>query len=346
MEFERHGEHELERAGGRLGRGEGRQAVGCQQCPGPGLVQRPQAGGQGGADQRCGGLALGCSTRRGGGADLLQGELAALEADDVEEGLHRGLGRGVGGDAGVGQEASRGLHRGLAEPGREEEAAGVAGLRLEGGHGLGVALGRGHDRRREEDQHGVAGRVAQERLDRGGEGAGCGFQAEILGAGGAMAMLGQEVGREEGGAAAVADDGEAALAEAGAAVAGAGGERAGGGEQLLDAADPEHAGAAEGGLVGVVVGAQPGRVVIVGQGGVAAAADGDHRLGAGGGTGSRHEAAGVADAFQLEEDDPGRGVRGPDGRAGRPASPPCCRRARPPARSRCRGRRPSPAWRW
>ncbi len=119
------------------------------------------------------------------------------------------------------------------------------------------------------------------------------------------AQFDQRVGRQNAQPAAVAEDGQPVAEEA---MAGA--QRGDGLEQLVEIGDPQHAGAAEGGVVdGVRPRHRPGMRQRGALGRRAAAGlDDDHRLGAGGGAGGRHELAGVADRLDVEQDGAGFGV--------------------------------------
>ena len=126
-------------------------------------------------------------------------------------------------------------------------------------------------------------------------------------AGNGDAQVDRVVGRHHAGPAAVGDDGQAVAAGAVGR-----GKRLGGGKQLADRHHAHHAGAAHRGIEHVVGADQRAGVRHrrLRAGGMAPHLDHEHRLEAGGGAQGAHEAARVADAFDVDQDALGLRVGG------------------------------------
>ena len=122
----------------------------------------------------------------------------------------------------------------------------------------------------------------------------------------------QRVGRELGRPVTVGEQREPALAQPVAAACSAWAQAGGSGEQLLDRADPDQAGPSEGRVVDLVpVQAQAGAAgPLRRRAELPAGLEHEHGLDAGGGARSRHEAPRVGDAFEMDQDGPGREVQG------------------------------------
>ena len=194
-----------------------------------------------------------------------------MEGEQVRAGRDRVLGRVVGGDAGVAQDAARGLHAGAADPARHHggqrgapqaeppdharhRARGV----LAGGDGGGRVQHQRHvdarvlEHDRERLLVALAGRVADQVHRVRARPGGRQHRVELRDRGRRelrepRATCDQRVGGEHGEAAAVRQDRGAVAAQARRAH-----QRLGGVEQLVDALDAQHAGAAQGGVEHVV----------------------------------------------------------------------------------------------
>ena len=122
----------------------------------------------------------------------------------------------------------------------------------------------------------------------------------------------QCVGRELGRPMTVGEQREPALAQPVAAACSAWAQAGGSGEQLLDRTDPDQASPSEGGVVDLVPAqAQTGAAgALRRRAELPAGLENEHGLDAGGGARGRHEAPRVGDAFEMDQDGPGRDVQG------------------------------------
>ncbi len=251
------------------------------------------------------------------------------------EGAHRGLGRPEDRDRRLVERCRGRILGDLAQPGREHRALRAARLAsiCRGCH-RGCHLARIDAGRRSVDhQHGVEIWRLQQHLQGRRIGVAARIRPEIhrarqrgdLAHGSGDRHMDRRrrphqrpaadqqcVGRELGRPMTVGEQREPALAQPVAAACGAWAQAGGSGEQLLDRADPDQASPSEGGVVDLVPAqAQTGAAgALRRRAELPAGLENEHGLDAGGGARSRHEAPRVGDAFEMDQDGPGRDVQG------------------------------------
>ncbi len=296
-----------------------RHAVAGEDALGLDVAQPFAALGQRGREDRPGQAGIGREALRDRGRHLAQDRLVAPVADQMHERPHRLGGRLVARHALLGELGARRGRAAIAQPAGQDRPLVLLGSR-DGRQGRLAAVG---DRGRAvHDQDRIVGRIGQDRIEgplvaRAGRIADqidriraapeLGQDLVELGQGrlaqfGQPAALGdQAVGGEHADAAAVGHDRQPVAMRVEAA--GQGLDR---GEQLVQAIDPEHAGAPDRGVVDRIgAGQRPGMGARgLGGGSAAAGLDHHHRLAPGGRARRRHELAGMADALDVEQDRP------------------------------------------
>ena len=294
-------------------------------------IEPALATGQGTLDQLLRGLAVHLEILRQARRGFHQCRLRLPVAHQVLETGHRvGLG-GIGRDACRVQDGV-GLLVG-AQPDRKHRFVALAAraCRHRAGHRPCRLHRRGEGGGHVDHQQGIVAGVGQQRLDRTGIAFTIGIDHQVhrVGVRGAIGQQlgqcllgrrrqcgqlalehGQAVGGQAADAAAVADNGQAPAGKGATEPA----QGLGGGEQLVQRADPQQAGAVErGGVDRIAAGQRLHMGVIAARGCAAAAASGfdqHHRFGTRGRARGGHELACIADVFHIQQDRAGAVIGG------------------------------------